>query len=67
MIDRETSKQSLLLLGTAIGELMEDTADVALSAGVQEPVALAAILQAVGADIAALAAAFEVLVRRAEP
>ena len=67
-IERELVDRAVPLLGTAIGMIMEDHADQALtiSAGAGTAQAQAVALEAAGRDIAALAAAITVLLRRAE-
>jgi hypothetical protein len=67
MIDRLVAHEGAVLLTTAIGELMEDGAPAALvrpTAGFNGYSELAAQLERDGADIATLAAAVAVLVRR---
>lgn len=66
MIDNEVSYQGVILLSTAIGELMEDTANLALTAAKRERLKLAGALQTVGQDISIPAQAMEVLIRHGE-
>jgi hypothetical protein len=68
MIDEETAEQGLSALGVAAAEIMEDAHELAVTR--KESFAdyghAAKNLDQTGADIAALAAAIEVIVRRAE-
>lgn len=69
MIDIETSRIGVSALATAIGELMEDTVEMALVApkgGLQGYRKVSSILGGVGADIAVLASAIAILERRSE-
>ena len=64
MIDTSAARNGIELLSTIIGELMEDSAAQAVMPARHKPLQLAADLGLVGADVAALAAAIEVLARR---
>ncbi len=67
MIDRETAQFGLSALGTAIGEIMEDTVGLALSnAADVTPADRAGELVAAGQDIEVLARAMTILVARTE-
>lgn len=67
MIDRETAQFGLSALGTAIGEIMEDTVGLALSNAADVTQAdRAGELAAAGQDIEVLARAMTILVARAE-
>ena len=70
MIDRETAQAAISLLSTAIAEIFED--HHALAVRVTGPAAEGAmtkfrVLSSVCADVSTLAAAIDVLARRAEP
>mgnify|MGYP001458610893 CR=1 FL=1 len=68
MVDRETASSGLSALGAAITEIMEDTHEAAvtrLKPG-EDPFRKVVALQSAGQDIAALASAMGVLVRRSE-
>lgn len=69
MFDDEIAAPAIELLGTAIGELMEDALPSALqrSAGPEERQARAQVLQAAAEDIGVLTAAMAVLARLAAP
>lgn len=67
MIDRDTATAGLSALGTAIGEIMEDTVGPALSRAVEGTSANRAdVLVAAGRDIELLARAMSILAARAE-
>jgi len=69
MIDSELAKQSAALISTAIGELMEDASADAIRVD-KGDLKLTAIkadsLQSIGADVACLAEAMAILVRRSD-
>ena len=68
MIDQETASLGLSALGVAITEIMEDSHEAAatrLKDG-EDPFRKIVVLQSAGQDIAALASAMGVLVRRSE-
>ncbi len=69
MLDVEIAAPAIELLGTAVGELMEDTLPVALrrSGSPQERRERARELQAAAEDIEVLTAAMGVLARLAAP
>jgi len=64
MIDPETAGSGLSALGTAIGEIMEDSVDLALKTSGRAAGARAEALKAAGQDIEILARAMVVLCRR---
>jgi hypothetical protein len=66
MIEPELSLEALQAISTAIGEIMEDCVDRAISMAptVHSYSNTADLLHQAGQDIASLAAAMEVLVRR---
>ena len=67
-LEPELVDRAVALLGTAVGMIMEDHADQALTiaAGADTAEARTIALETAGRDIAALAAAMTVLLRRAE-
>ncbi len=69
MLDEDIAAPAIELLGTAVGELMEDTLPVALrrSGSPQERQQRARELQAAAEDIEVLNAAMGVLARLAAP
>ena len=70
MLDRELAQEATFLITTAIGEIMEDGEPGAVSkpkGGLEGFGFLAASLEQDGRDIAVLAAAVAVLVRRGAP
>ncbi len=65
MVDRQTAQIGLGALGTAIGEIMEDTVGLALAKAPDGAQAdRAAVLVAAGRDIEALARAMSILAAR---
>ena len=68
MVDKETADLGLSALGAAITEILEDSQEAAvtrLKAG-DDPFVKIVQLQSAGQDVAALASAMGVLVRRSE-
>jgi hypothetical protein len=63
-LDRKTAEDAMGLLAVMIGELMEDHVDMAISAPLAADAA--ARLRRAGEDITCLAAAMQVIARRAE-
>jgi hypothetical protein len=68
MIDGETAEQGISALAVAVAEIIEDVHDVAVTRQktFREYGLLASDLRQAGADVAALAAAMEVIARRAD-
>lgn len=66
MIDRETAEQGLAALAVAIASILEDVHDLAVmrQATLDEHGQAAADLVAAGVDVATLAAAMKIFVRR---
>ena len=70
MIGRDTATEGIALLGTAIAEIFEDCHSDALkwSRDISgATITQVRVLGSAGQDVAALAAAMDVLARRAEP
>ena len=67
MIDRETAEQGLTALAVAIASILEDVHDLAVTrqATLEDYGQAATDLGAAGVDVATLAAAMKIFVRRA--
>lgn len=68
MIGHDTAQEGIALLGTAIGEILEDAAPAALAMptlAVGDGLVKFRVLRSVGEDVALLAGAIGVLSRRA--